>query len=574
MITNPFSKEEGFFLAYFLYLLKFNKMSKYLLSLLFGLLAMPLFLAQNVNVFTNVPFYSMYHFLGEGETLPPEAYTEIPAGAIRMHGYERDIISRKLSDAEIASLGSELTLNVILIAACDNYDRIAGVNLALVPKGLSTYTWETTEVKRIEIARFITPFMNKNVSPTSVPYSYRVDNISRIIHDPVIMAAYDAWIEFRADGYSAAAQQQVSGCAGRTDVFRGNLDIVSSGTPSAIGNFFMPLSHRANLNNYNSTDVPGQTVRIINFTLPEAVDNLTLHLITSNHGANSGGEEYVRRNHYVYLDNQLIHQYKPGGKTCEPYRQYNTQGNGIYGSSPQTLRSWMSWNNWCPGDAVPNREIDLGNLAAGNHTIRLEVPEAVFNGGQGYIPVSMYLQNSKSGEVICKQPSDFAVTSQVGNVVQLGWQEQGSTQDWQIVWGRKNSYTPTFESYHDITGTPTFTKGDLTQYWSYEAYVKSKCTSDLHSLWTGPVFTQPIQLATAETDTSGISLYPNPATDVVFLKNVSEKTTYEIVSVNAQVAAKGNVGNGQINIKKLPKGVYFISLDDNGKTAKMKLIKN
>ena len=116
--------------------------------------------AQNVTVFNDVPFYSMYHYLGEGQSLPPEAYSQIPTGAIRLHGYERDIISRKLTPEEIASIGSSVSVEVDLIAACDNYDRLAGINIALVPKGLTTYTWEQTDVKRIELGRFITPFMN------------------------------------------------------------------------------------------------------------------------------------------------------------------------------------------------------------------------------------------------------------------------------------------------------------------------------------------------------------------------------------------------------------------------------
>ncbi len=107
-------------------------MSKFLLFPFF-VLSTVMLSAQNINIFNSVPFYSMYHYLDPGETLPPEAYTEIPAGAIRMHGYERDIISRKLTSEEIGVLGSNITINVNLIAACDNYDRIAGINLALVP---------------------------------------------------------------------------------------------------------------------------------------------------------------------------------------------------------------------------------------------------------------------------------------------------------------------------------------------------------------------------------------------------------------------------------------------------------
>lgn len=59
------------------------------LLLICGIFALaPFYKSQNITVFNDVPFYSMYHYLGEGQTLPNEALT----------------------------------------AACDNYDRLAGVN--------------------------------------------------------------------------------------------------------------------------------------------------------------------------------------------------------------------------------------------------------------------------------------------------------------------------------------------------------------------------------------------------------------------------------------------------------------
>lgn len=532
-----------------------------------------LFNAQNVTVFNNVPFYSMYHYLGAGESLPPAAYSEIPAGAIRLHAYERDIISRKLSTSEIASLGSSLTMNITLIAACDNYDRIAGVNLALVPKGLTTYTWEQTDVKRIEIGRFITPFMNKNINPTQTPYSYQIDNIAKILHDSAILSNYDAWIEFRADGYSAAANTQVAGCADRTDVFRGNLEFVSSGTVNTTPNFFMPLSYRDNLNNYNATDVPGQTTRIVNFSLNQPVDNAVLYLTTSNHGANTGGEEYARREHFVYLDDQLVYQYKPGGKSCEPFRQYNTQGNGIYGASPKSLRNWMSWNNWCPGDAIPNRLINLGNLAAGNHTIKLNVPDAVFAAQQGYFPISMYIQNVSNGEVLCSTPTNLQITSQVSNNITFGWQETGNATNWQVLFGRKGSQATANETYQNISGNPVATQGDLTAGWYYEMYVQSKCANNKESQWAGPIYSSLIVLGTQENSASKFSVYPNPTTAILNIKNISSDAVYQIHNAAGQNISKGKILNGEVNVESLNKGVYIISVKDKDETHKTKFLK-
>jgi len=548
-------------------------MKKKLLFAVAGLFANSFFLAQNVSVFNDVPFYSMYHYLGEGQTMPPEAFSQIPAGAIRLHAYEQDIISRKLSAAEIASLGSSIKMNIVLTAACDNYDRLAGVNLVLVPKGSTTYTFNQTDIKRIEIGRFITPFMNKNATLKQVPYSYQIDNISKILHDTVLSAIYDFWIEFRADGYSAAANTEVAGCADRTDVFRGNLEFVSTGTATSEQNFFLPLSYRQNLNNYNATDVPGQTTRLVTFTLDQPVPNAILHLSTSNHGSNTNGEEYVKRVHYVYLDDQLVHQYMPGGKNCEDYRQYNTQGNGIYGTTAKTLRGWISWNNWCPGDVIPNREVNLGNLSAGTHTIKIDVPTAVFAAQQGYFPISMYIQNQKSGEVICAAPYDLKITNQVNTNVNIVWKESGNSNQWQALWGRRGVFTAAGqETYRDIENEPKDSRNDLNVNWIYETYVKSKCSNDQSSVWYGPMYSTQIILGTDDIATKKSSLYPNPTKNLININSSAKVNQVSIYNVDGKKLKEE--ASTKVDLSKLPVGNYLLKIDfADGRSETQKVIK-
>ncbi|RYZ24845.1 MAG: T9SS type A sorting domain-containing protein, partial [Sphingobacteriales bacterium] len=131
-----------------------------------------------------------------------------------------------------------------------------------------------------------------------------------------------------------------------------------------------------------------------------ALSDAIFVLITSNHGANANGEEYNRRNHFVYFDGAEVLTYKPGRTSCEPFRKYNTQGNGIYGGSVKSDAAWQSFSNWCPGDVISTRIISLGALTAGDHSFRLEVPDAVFAAGQGYFPISLYLQGKTSGTIL------------------------------------------------------------------------------------------------------------------------------------------------------------------------------
>jgi hypothetical protein len=136
----------------------------------------------------------------------------------------------------------------------------------------------------------------------------------------------------------------------------------------------------------------GTTRKTVEITLEADAEDAHLVLITSNHGANAGGEEYNRREHSVYLDGELALQYTPGRDTCEPFRMYNTQGNGIYGPTPMSDEEWQSFSNWCPGDVIDTRTIQWGPVAAGSHELVIDVPDAVFVGGQGDIPFSLYVQ--------------------------------------------------------------------------------------------------------------------------------------------------------------------------------------
>ncbi len=366
-------------------------MKKILLLLLLGVFSFSVFdlnaQTTTLTVFDQIRFYDGYAAV---------VNQPVPEGVIR---HRNDLYAKKLTAQDLLSFGSTMTLNVTIKADCDNYDRIGNVNLVFTPKEALTY--DTNAVPKFELARFITPFMNKNIAPFEVPYTFNIDNMAKIVKDPALLLAYDFWIEFEVFGVPYAAQTQVAGCAGINSVFFGTLSLVSDSTPfTSSNNFLLPLNFKNNLNNYQAgaSDAIGQTVRTISFNLPNDIDNSSFYLISSNHGANTGGEEYNRRWHYIYLDDftTRILSYKPGELTCEPYRVYNTQGNGIYGTTPRTNAAWQSFSNWCPGFNIPIRKLDRGTLSAGTHNFRISVPTAVFTNGEGYFPISLYLQGTNN----------------------------------------------------------------------------------------------------------------------------------------------------------------------------------
>lgn len=364
-----------------------EKATKYLLCCL--LLTAYMCRGQNtIELFKEAVFYDGYANLVNQPT-PPEVYR-----------LRNDLITKRIKDEQIDSIGSELFIDITLGALCDNYDRIGGVNLVFVPEGLSFY--HPDSVERIEVGRFITPFFNKNIMPDTVPYRFDATNLVKVLRSSQLNAQFDFWLELEVFGVPYAANQQVAGCSGRMDVFEGTVRFsTNSITPSAGNVYIDPLAFKQPFNNYsaNATDQLGTTVKTIMINVPVQLYDARLFLITSNHGAGNGGEEYVRRMHYVNFDGNEVLTYLPGGKSCEPYRVYNTQANFIYGSTPQSPSWWTSWNNWCPGDTIPVREISLGDLTAGAHTFQISVPDAQFLNADGNFPLSLYLHGNLNNEV-------------------------------------------------------------------------------------------------------------------------------------------------------------------------------
>ncbi|MFP3832898.1 peptide-N-glycosidase F-related protein [Chryseobacterium sp. SIMBA_028] len=354
-----------------------------------------LFKSQTTTM-TNLISQAVYY---DGYAAPVS--TPVPPGLIRL-GNTR--YAKKITDAELDSFKAKIAMRVSIGALCDNYDRLGEVFLAMVPKNQPTYTMDDANVKRIEVGRYITPFMNKNRTPTEVPYTYDISNLYNVFHDTTLRNTYDMYMELDVFGVPYAAQTQVQGCTGRIDVFSGTLTFFSTdaGATPTDYNTLVPLLSYSRLNNYNSTDVTGETVRIVSFNLPNPVTNANFSVISTPHGADEGGEEYVRRQNYTYVDDVQVLTYTPGGISCEPFRVYNTQGNGIYGTTPSSFAEWTAWNNWCPGNSVPIRKFTLPSMTAGNHTLKHTIPTAVFNQQKGDVYLSVYMQGKSDATLNVK----------------------------------------------------------------------------------------------------------------------------------------------------------------------------
>lgn len=78
---------------------------------------------------------------------------------------------------------------------------------------------------------------------------------------------------------------------------------------------------------------------------------------------------------------------------------------------------------------------------------------------------------------------------------------------------------------------------------------------------------------TADTKSSEVSIYPNPADTFIEVKNFKGKGDYKIYSADGRLVQEGKTDGQRINIASLVKGIYVITIKDDKNTYNTKLIK-
>lgn len=68
-----------------------------------------------------------------------------------------------------------------------------------------------------------------------------------------------------------------------------------------------------------------------------------------------------------------------------------------------------------------------------------------------------------------------------------------------------------------------------------------------------------------------LKVYPNPSNENILIKTKIQYTSYEIVSIQGKVVAKGNIANNQISVIQISNGTYFLKLVSNGNSIISKI---
>ncbi|MCR4965894.1 MAG: fibronectin type III domain-containing protein [Bacteroidales bacterium] len=174
----------------------------------------------------------------------------------------------------------------------------------------------------------------------------------------------------------------------------------------------------------------------------------------------------------------------------------------------------------------------------------------------------------------CPAPTNLAATVDHTDVT-LTWQQEANTaSEWQI------NYRQTTEStWSTVTATTTtYTLTDLVANVTYEANVVAHCDNGLNS--------EPSNTVTFETNNNGVqtyleksvSLYPNPATEIVSVA-VSDASiqisSVEVYNVYGQLinVIESNDNPLRINVSGLADGMYYVRVTTDGGVVTKNFVK-
>ncbi len=109
----------------------------------------------------------------------------------------------------------------------------------------------------------------------------------------------------------------------------------------------------------------------LDFSIPEGVKNIKLRYITTGHGGWGGGDEFNPKQNEIFIDGERVFVFTPWRTDCAAYRKHNpVSGNFWNGISSSDL----SRSGWCPGTATNPEYVELPQLKAGQHQLKVAIP--------------------------------------------------------------------------------------------------------------------------------------------------------------------------------------------------------
>lgn len=274
----------------------------------------------------------------------------------------------------MAGQAGRLWLNRMLIGGDADTTRFAGI------------AQEGLRAPALELMRFITPFGVGHFSQNERAQAYRPESVAvwaDSAHWQADLTALQPWLlgpdtlwvgafidTWTAEGYSLSATLRVD-----------ESPLACDWAPQhAVSPLFNTTKFAHDQRPF--TQLPDSALTV-SFELNESSD-VALKFLTTGHGGHAGGDEFTEQPHVLLLNGDTLDAWTPWRNDCGAFRRFNPTSGfwpSTYVHRGDTLEervasSDLSRSNWCPGDQVKPRRVQLGQLEAGRHTLTVAVPGA------------------------------------------------------------------------------------------------------------------------------------------------------------------------------------------------------
>ena len=246
----------------------------------------------------------------------------------------------------------------------------------------------------VEIMRFMTPF--------GVGYFNEADSITTSRKKPVYIDEWAPHVEWQQDIsslYSLLTEEVYIGVFIDTWTKEGyklslTLELLESEVKQDKLKDIkvLPLVNTVYYQGQSHPDIFARQKLEVPFTLPQKAKNVKLKYIVTGHGGHSGGDEFVKNENILSIDDNEIYRFTPWRTDCASFRRFNPstgvwltkrevsyiskEGRTIKTIEEPIASSDLSRSNWCPGSHIDPVTIALDKLEAGEHRLFISIPEA------------------------------------------------------------------------------------------------------------------------------------------------------------------------------------------------------
>jgi hypothetical protein len=238
----------------------------------------------------------------------------------------------------------------------------------------------------VELLRFMTPFgvgyfsnnSDKHRKPVYIPkwedevvWQRDISHLLTLVDNTFYVGVWiDSWT---AEGYKIDLSLSYSNRANKILKVKPLVNTISYVDGQALPDFFP------------------ETELVQDFKFSKKVKNVKLHYITTGHGGHSGGDEFIKIKNALWINNKMVLDTMPWRDDCASFRRFNPS-SGVWLKKDSAAyidfearkykvkeieeriaSSDISRSNWCPGSAVDPIVVDLGDMEAGSHTLKIGI---------------------------------------------------------------------------------------------------------------------------------------------------------------------------------------------------------